>query len=97
MLGRQICGREAGANQRANRRIPARYYGFLHATTGAVLSDCLVKDISESGARIQLPHASGLPKRLMLRVTGEPTPILASVVWQSGGKCGLKFNDACFA
>ncbi len=82
------------SNQRSRNRIPARYHAYLHAATGAVISDCLVKDISETGARIILPEAARLPKQIMLRVTGEATPMRASVVWQAGAKCGLEFRDA---
>ncbi len=80
-------------NQRSQSRIPSRYYGYLHAVTGALLSDCLVKDISETGARLILPKAANLPKQILLRVTGEVTPISASVVWQTGTKCGLEFHE----
>lgn len=85
------------SDQRTQNRIPARYYAYLHAATGAVLSECLVKDISEAGARIVLPMAADLPKDIMLRVTGETIPISASVVWQTGTKCGLRFYDSGWA
>jgi hypothetical protein len=82
-------------DQRSHVRVPSRYYAYLHAATGAVLSECLVKDLSQTGARIILPKADrSLPPQIMLRVTGEATPFMASVIWQAGGKCGLKFTDA---
>ena len=81
------------SNQRSRNRIPARYHAYLHAETGAVISDCLVKDISETGARIILPEAARLPKQIILRVTGEATPMNAFVVWQAGTKCGLEFIE----
>lgn len=59
-----------------------------------MLSECLVKDISESGARIILPEEASLPKQLLLCVTGEATPMSAALVWQAGTKCGLEFSDA---
>ena len=96
-MGRIASERSQESNQRSQRRIPARYYAYLHAVTGAVLSECLVKDISETGARIILPKAASLPKKIMLRVTGEATPMCASVVWQKDTKCGLEFNDSSFA
>ena len=94
ILGKMISDRSRKSYQRSQNRIPARYHAYLHAATGAVLSECLVKDISETGARIILPQEASLPKQLMLRVTGETTPLRASVVWQAGAKCGLEFNDA---
>jgi len=96
ILAKKTSDRPRESNLRSQNRIPARYYAYLHAATGAVLSECLVKDISESGARIILPEAANLPKQIMLRVTGEATPMSASVVWQAGTKCGLEFNDAGF-
>lgn len=94
ILGIKTSDYERDSDQRSRNRIPARYYAYLHAATGAVVSECLVKDISETGARIILPKAASLPKNIMLRVTGEVTPMSASVVWQAGAKCGLEFNDA---
>jgi len=81
-------------DRRSQNRFPARYYACLHGATGAVLSECLVKDISEIGAGIILPKASSLPQQIMLRVTGKATPYSALVIWQAGTKCGLQFNDA---
>ena len=80
------------SDRRSQIRIPASNYAYLHAETGAVLSQCLVKDISVIGAGIILQKAASLPKQIMLRVTGEETPMRASVVWRAGTKCGLEFN-----
>lgn len=82
------------AEQRVRNRIPARNYAYLHTAIGTVLSECLIKDISETGARIILPRAARLPKQVLLRITGEVTPMSAFVVWQTGTKCGLEFDDA---
>jgi hypothetical protein len=93
ILGKKISDQPRELDQRSQNRIPARYHAYLHAATGAVISDCLVKDISETGARIILPEAARLPKQIMLRVTGEATPMNAFVVWQAGTKCGLEFIE----
>ena len=87
---------KSNSEQRSQIRVPARYYAYLHGAKGAALSECLVKDISEAGARIVLPMATELPKKIMLRITGEMIPMRASVIWQAGAKCGLEFNDAGF-
>ena len=81
------------SDRRSQIRIPARNYAYLRAATGAALSECLVKNISEAGACIILPIAASLPRQIMLRVIGEETLMNASVVWQAGTKCGLEFNS----
>jgi hypothetical protein len=96
ILRKSISNPPRKSDERTQNRIPARYYAYIHAATGAVLSECLVKEISEAGARIILPMAADLPKKIMLRVTGEATPMSASVIWQTDSKCGLEFNDAGF-
>ena len=93
-LGKKTADQLLEQKQRASNRIPCRNYACVHAATGAVFSDCLVKDISETGARIILPRAIRLPKQVTLRLTGKATPMGASVVWQAGTKCGLKFNES---
>lgn len=97
ILRQKISNRLRKSDQRSQNRVPARYYAYLHAATGAVVSECLVKDISEAGARIILPMSASLPKKIMLRVTGEAMPMSASVIWQAGTKCGLEFRDAGWA
>jgi hypothetical protein len=94
ILGRKTSDRSLESDQRSQNRIPARYHAYLHAVTGAVVSECIVKDISEDGARVILPKSASLPERIMICVTGEMTPIGASVAWQTGTKCGLEFNYA---
>lgn len=81
------------AEQRARNRLPARNYAYLQSAQGAVFSECLVNDISDTGARIILPRAVKLPEYVMLRISGETTPVSASVAWQTGTKCGLQFNN----
>jgi hypothetical protein len=94
ILGKQTPDQLREFDQRARNRIPVRDFAYLHAVTGGVLSVCLVKDKSKTGAHIILPRAACVPKQIMLRIAGKEAPMSASVVWQAGTKCGLEFNDA---
>ena len=94
ILGKKTSDQLRESDQRARNRIPTQNFAYLHAVTGGVLSVCLVKDISETGAQIDLPRVVRLSKQVMLRITAEETPMSAFVVWQAGTKCGLEFSDA---
>ncbi len=53
--------------------------------------DCVVKDISETGARIQIADALSVPERFELRMPGT-TPLQAAVVWRKLGLIGVRFE-----
>jgi hypothetical protein len=53
--------------------------------------DCVVKDISEIGARIQIVDALSVPERFELRVPGT-APLHAEVVWRKLGFIGVRFE-----
>ncbi len=78
------------ASKRQEQRIGVFRHGRLTVAGGAKF-DCIIVDVSENGARVELDGASGLPDCVLLKVlmTGEIKR--ARVVWKRANAVGLSF------
>jgi hypothetical protein len=76
---------------RTELRQPVFRQGRL-TVTGGVKLDCIIVDLSENGAGVELNGASALPDLVTLKilVTGESRR--ARVVWRRGNAAGLSFQ-----
>ena len=54
---------------------------------------CLVRDLSQAGALLELPHAKNLPLVFWLRLEGETTLRFCTVAWQSDNHLGVEFGE----
>ncbi len=54
--------------------------------------DCLIRDLSESGARVELGGLTELPKAFRLLITSSNELIPAEPAWQTGLAAGLHFT-----
>ncbi|MEZ5921241.1 MAG: PilZ domain-containing protein [Parvularculaceae bacterium] len=54
---------------------------------------CVVKDLSETGARVALEGEYGLSPRITLRIDQAGLKKQAHVVWQDGVEVGLSFEE----
>jgi hypothetical protein len=53
--------------------------------------DCVVRDLTEGGARVQFPDFTALPHQLEFSMPAKGTVCAATVVWQYGDSYGLSF------
>jgi hypothetical protein len=53
--------------------------------------DCLVRDISEGGARLELATLESMPDEFDLVIPQHERQYRAKVVWRRNGKCGVRF------
>lgn len=65
--------------------------GKLVWDDGAFTADCAVKDISESGARIQLGPRESIPARVYFLELKSGLAYEADVVWRRSPQFGLRF------
>ena len=57
--------------------------------------DCVVRDISDDGARVQFPFGSRpLKDQMSLTIERDGRPVTADIVWTQGNVVGVSFNDA---
>jgi hypothetical protein len=57
-------------------------------------TNCQVRDITETGARITIPHAVNLPDQLHLIIVREQVAYDARVIWRKGEEAGISFSRA---
>jgi hypothetical protein len=80
---------EDGRNRRRHARVPSLYSGSLHHD-GASAADCVVRDISASGARVMLERSITEQKRCVLDIDGVGL-FPSKIVWQRDNEAGLEF------
>jgi PilZ domain len=54
--------------------------------------DCVVRNISERGACVELASAARLPENVTLRVARNGRAFLARLIWRQANKVGLAFR-----
>ncbi|CAN7148159.1 PilZ domain-containing protein [Phenylobacterium sp. LjRoot219] len=87
--------------RRQHPRLPTNCAGRAwYGAQGAMWADCTLRDLSVGGARIEIPAAYELPRRLYFAHKNEPAIYLAVLKWQRGGAAGIAFQegyplDAC--
>lgn len=78
------------------RRSPRRPVYMKGSISHATLSEdlvCIVREISQDGARLELPHAKDLPLAFLFRLDGETAPRLCTTAWRSDNQVGVEFSQ----
>lgn len=85
----------------AERRVSARQKSFLQGrvyfNSRRSSIDCLVRDYSETGARLKLSEAVTVPEAVELYIPNKEEMHRARVEWRSGNEMGLSFGEAARA
>ncbi len=80
---------ERRAEPRASVRAPAR---VMHGASLAHWADCVIKDLSNSGAKIELSHFYTLPPRFILLHFQAGTAFEVVLKWRRGDLAGMSFE-----
>jgi hypothetical protein len=62
-----------------------------------VAVDCLVRDLSRGGARLEFAGPVSLPSAFQLRLVSADLTIPAAPAWQRRGEAGIRFTGAAVA
>lgn len=91
---RPISAAPQSAGAKSGRSEPRRavYRHGRLVVAGGVEVDCVIVDVSENGARVQLDGASGLPEFVLLKTVVTGAVKRARVVWRSESAAGLSFR-----
>lgn len=54
--------------------------------------DCVVRDISEHGACVELDETARLPASVNLKIPGKGRSFIADTIWRHAGRIGLAFR-----
>ncbi len=86
--------KRGGADRRRSQRKPCTLGGRLFYGLAGLSIDCIIRDISEHGARIAVPSAAWrAPKEINLLSLREGKVYSGVVVWNRGRYLGLNFSQ----
>lgn len=88
-LHREVRARRSKVDRETARR-PAYKIGMVMTPAGEDIS-CVVRDISEAGARVVLEGAIGLPPEFKLVIEGYSAPTHVALAWQKENEAGISF------
>ncbi|HVZ52251.1 MAG TPA: PilZ domain-containing protein [Pseudolabrys sp.] len=84
-------------DKRKSRRRPIRYVAWATSDSGERQS-CLLSDMSETGARIDVENAGQVPEQFMLLLSANGAARRACrVVWRTSNQIGVRFELAAGA
>jgi|SRR5262245_2788564 len=82
----------------SERRIAARQKSFLQGriyfNNRRSTVDCLVRDYSDTGARLKFSETAAVPEAIELYIPNKEEIHRARVEWRSGDEMGISFGDA---
>lgn len=80
---------ERRATQRGRTLIGAK----LVFNAGRSAIDCVMRNVSEDGACVQVESTAGIPDNVLLHLNGESVPRTCAVTWRSSTRMGLDFQQ----
>jgi hypothetical protein len=80
-----------GREQRKSKRIPRVSYAAVVSLTDVAIVDCMLHDISSTGARIWVENPGLVPDYFKLRIPGAPLVPRCRVRWRSNNEIGFEF------
>ncbi len=87
----KFTGEERRASSRVRRYKAARLI-FNDKNDNQTVVDCMLHDISDTGARVRLKSLFDGPKQIVLEVSNDFTRS-ADVMWYRNNELGLRFQD----
>ncbi|MEE7457511.1 pilus assembly protein PilZ [Methylorubrum populi] len=68
--------------------------GRIHFNKGASSMDCLIRDFSEMGARLELSETNTLPEVFDLYIPQKEMTLRSNLRWRRGDAVGVAFAEA---
>src|SRR5437588_9121528 len=79
---------------RRSVRVRTFFGGRIVFHDGAYSYNCVVRDMSESGARVEIPAARLIPRRFYFLTSKEEVAYDSELVWRTHSMAGVKFRQA---
>jgi PilZ domain len=81
------------AQRRASERFYTELAGQIVSADGFSSVECIVWDISTTGARIRSSHPAEIPLTFELQVPEEEASAQVRLIWSTGNEHGVMFVD----
>ena len=85
---------QAGKELRHEARVRSFLRGEILHSGGSMKTECTVRDISEDGARIEVPTSFTLPENFELFIPARNQRFRAKTVWRQGQEIGVEFKTS---
>src|SRR5262245_4377325 len=82
------------SERRASARQKSFLRGCIYFNNRRSTLDCLIRDISESGARLIFSDAVSIPDIVDLHIPQKDQTLRAHVQWRHGDEVGVAFGNA---
>lgn len=79
---------------RRSERVRTFLGGRIVFHDGAYSYECIVRDMSEGGARVDIPAARLIPRRFYFLTSKEEVAYESELVWRTRLMAGIKFCDS---
>jgi len=79
-------------DRRVAARRPVRKAGIIEFPGGAF--SCMVQNLSEAGAALDLPSSSGIPDHFSLTIVEQDDALRCRSVWRTGRQIGVVFETS---
>jgi len=79
-------------DRRQSVRDKVLYGGVAETDEHGSTMDCVVRNISERGACVELEDAAKLPQEMNLTIARKGRSFLAKLIWRQANKVGLAFR-----
>jgi PilZ domain len=80
-----------GRERRKSKRVPRISHATIVSLTDADIVECVLYDISSTGARIRVEDGEVVPDYFKLKIPGAPLIPRCRVRWRSDNELGLEF------
>ncbi len=78
---------------RESERFPTFQGAEVYGTNSKFRCSAVVRDISETGARLRLTNNEVPPEHVTIRVTGYDDKMTGKVCWRNDGEIGIQFDE----
>lgn len=79
-------------DKRFTDRVDANFSAVI-MEDGEFISHCIIRDVSVTGMKVDLPEKKILPERIEMKTPAVPDLLHLKVAWQSGKSVGAAFAD----
>ena len=79
--------------RRSSKRVPVHLEAHVVCDTSSSSAECIIRDISSTGARLVFPFLSQAPVECVLKIPGPQAASKARLIWSTGHDNGIMFTD----
>lgn len=76
--------------QRVEHRRRVLKSGTLYFNGGNAIFDCVVRNLTDDGAMLEMGETTGVPKSFELKID-DNEPVSSAIMWRTKKRIGLKF------